>query len=106
MFKKTKKALAILLVIVFTIPMLVQFFDISFHHHDSNICRAKGEQHLHQAHEKCEIQSFVFTSFISNEFNTINTFQIATYKKIFNLVKNQNYHFLKHTFSLRAPPIN
>jgi hypothetical protein len=84
--------------------LLLPFMVKLEHQHDHFVCKAKTEKHFHDYHEKCQICSFEFSFFMSEEFfalpETLVSFGVLT-----NNFKAGNFsNTSDYTFLLRAPP--
>ena len=99
-----KKQLALVLLLVFVLPFVIQYGDLAFHHHDNFACTAKHEKHIHVQHDTCSIASFTFTPFVSNTSLLFVLLKPAAFNKNSACYNSAYYTQLKHTFQLRAPP--
>jgi len=100
MKERFKYVVAFFMLWVFISPTIVKIE----HHHEVFTCDAKGEQHLHQYHQKCEICTFEFPLFEALP-NKIS-FQIEPVVVDFYNKHNSPNYFnpAKYSFLLRAPP--
>jgi hypothetical protein len=101
MYVKLRNIVSLLLVVVLLIPPLVKLE----HHHEHFVCNAKAEKHYHNHHEKCQICSFEFSVFMSEEFFSLpeapNSFGVYINDyKVGYFSTTPDY-----TFLLRAPPV-
>jgi hypothetical protein len=101
MVKVLRNGMAIFMVAIFLLPTMVKLE----HHHDHFVCKAKTEKHFHDHHEKCQICSFEFSVFMSEEFFSLpeNPISFGGYindYKVGNFSTTPDY-----TFLLRAPPV-
>jgi hypothetical protein len=100
MIERFRNSLAILMVASFLLPTMVKLE----HHHDHFVCTAKAEKHFHDYHEKCQICSFEFSVFMSEEFFSLPENQIS-FGVFTNDYKAGNFSTTPdYTFLLRAPP--
>jgi hypothetical protein len=100
MVRVLRNGIAILMVAIFLLPTMVKLE----HHHDHFVCHAKSEKHFHDHHEKCQICSFEFSFFMSEEFFSLpeNLISFGVYT---NDYKAGNFSNIPdYTFLLRAPP--
>jgi len=87
---------------VFLYPTVIQ---LSHHHHDEFVCKAKNTTHLHEKQEKCLICSFEFSIFNidfvfhKSENQTVESVFENKYTNPFVLSS-----FAQYSFLLRGPP--
>ncbi len=97
---RLKNIISLSLLLIFIFPASVKLV----HHHELFVCKAKGEQHLHVFHKKCNICSFEFSVFSSAD----NVIHIASNQLVihyYNNYKSSDHSILeKYSFLLRAPP--
>lgn len=105
MTKKLRNIIALLLVVVFILPLAGKFLDGLFHEHDHFHCTVKNEAHFHAYHEKCPIPNYKLSFFsVAKQIQPVA-------KQIYLKELKNNYRFVyyckhsKYSFLLRAPPI-
>lgn len=102
MVKLLKNSISILMVGVLLLPQIVKLE----HHHDHFVCNAKTEKHFHDHHEKCQVCSFEFSVFLTEDSSLLpekpitqsafnNPFGINTFSNSF-----------AYSFQLRGPPVS
>ena len=101
MIKNLRNSISVFLLWALLFPTIVKVG----HHHDVFVCNAKGEQHFHQFHQKCDICSFEFPFFEA----TPNTVCFKVEQIVIDIYDKYNptnpYNPEKYSFLLRAPPV-
>jgi ribosomal protein L37E len=92
--------MVILMVAILLLPSIVKLE----HHHDHFVCKAKTEKHYHNHHEKCQVCSFEFSSFMSEAFFVLPAKQVSFGVFTSNYKAGNFSNTFDYTFLLRAPP--
>ncbi len=101
MIMRFKKAVSLLLLLIFLLPSIIKLE----HHHEHFDCKVKNEKHYHSLHERCVICNFEFSVFLSESEN-IDLLNADHTDNYYNSYISQNFSNLSQfSFSLRGPPV-
>lgn len=101
MNKVFKIFVSLFLMVAFLMPSIVKLE----HHHEHDICNDHHEVNVHKYQEKCDVCSFEFSLFSTDNIDVVFEREIMTDGYNDNHKSAHYSKFLNFTFQLRAPPI-
>lgn len=101
MIKMLRNIAAITMVLVLLLPFGVKLE----HHHDHFVCKAKAEKHYHDHHEKCQICSYEFSVFLTEESSSLSEKPVILGDFINPFGVNSFSNSFAYSFQFRGPPV-
>lgn len=102
MLKLFRNSISILMIGTLLQPLIVKIE----HHHDHFVCNAKTEKHFHDHHEKCQVCSFEFSFFLTEESSLLPEKPITQSAFINPFEVNSFSNSFAYSFQLRGPPVS